>query len=55
MIVIGALILGAILGALSAKKRGGNTADLLQYGAVYAIAFGIVGLLVTIFVDRALM
>ena len=55
MIVIGALILGAILGALSAKKRGGNTADLLQYGAVYAIGFGIVGLLVTIFVDRALI
>lgn len=52
MIVIGAVLLGIILGVVSARKRGGNTADLLQYGAVYAIAFGIVGVIATIVIHR---
>lgn len=52
MIVIAALLLGAVLGALTARKRNGNLADMLQYGTVYAIAFGIVGMLATLIIHR---
>lgn len=54
MIVIGAVLLGILLGVHSARKRGGNTADLLQYGAVYGIAFAIVGVIATIVIHRML-
>ena len=54
MIVIGGVLLGALIGALKARKRGGNTLDMLQYGAVYAIIFGMVGLLATILTHRVL-
>lgn len=54
MIVIGGVLLGALIGALKARKHGGNTLDMLQYGAVYAILFGIVGLLATILTHRVL-
>lgn len=54
MIVICCLLLGAVTGAMKARKRGGNTLDMLQYGAAYAIMFGIVGLLATILAHRVL-
>lgn len=54
MIVILALFLGAAIGAFKARKRGGNLADMLQYGAVYAMIFGIIGLMITIVVHRSL-
>ncbi|MCT4553528.1 MAG: apolipoprotein acyltransferase [Pelagimonas sp.] len=49
--VLGALF-GAILGGLTAKRRKGNLADILQYGTVYAILFGLLGFLVTIAVEK---
>ncbi len=55
MIVIGGLLLGAALGIITAKKRKGSLADVLQYGAVYAIAFGLLGLVVTLVLDRAIL
>lgn len=54
MIVIGGLILGIVLGAGIARKRGGKPADIAQYAAGYAIAFGLIGLFVTIFLGRML-
>ncbi|MBQ4824771.1 MULTISPECIES: hypothetical protein [unclassified Leisingera] len=54
MIVIAGLVLGAVIGATKARKRGGNTLDMLQYGAVYAIVFGMIGLLATILTHRVL-
>lgn len=54
MIVIAGLVLGAVLGAGIAKKRGGKPADMAQYAAVYGIAFSLVGLFATIFLERAL-
>jgi hypothetical protein len=54
MIVIGAVLLGILLGVFKARKRGGNIADMLQYGAVYAIAFGIVAVIATIVIHRVL-
>lgn len=46
------LILGAIIGGLVARKRGGNVADILQYGASYGIAFALVGLIAAILFFR---
>ena len=48
MIIAAALVLGAILGDLRARTRGGNGSDRLQYAAAHAIAFALVGLFVTI-------
>ena len=52
MIVIAGAILGAVLGVLTARKRGGVRADLWQYGAVYAIAFALAGLVLTIALEK---
>ncbi|UWQ93172.1 hypothetical protein QEZ52_10410 [Aliisedimentitalea scapharcae] len=52
MIIIAAIVVGAILGARAAKKRGGAIADILQYAAVYAIALGIVATILTVLIDR---
>ncbi len=47
------LAIGAALGALSARRRGGKRLDLLQWAAVGAIIGGLVGLFATILVLRA--
>lgn len=54
MFVIGGLVLGAIGGGLRAKARGGKPADIAQYALVHAIVFGLIGLFVTIILDRVL-
>jgi hypothetical protein len=55
IIILGGLLLGAITGGLTAKGRGGRPADIAQYAAAYAIAFGLVGVIVTIALDRYLL
>lgn len=52
MIVIILGILGAFTGGLTARKRQGNRKDIAQYAAGYGIAFMIVGMVITVFVDR---
>lgn len=52
MIIIIGAILGAIIGALIAKRRKGNTADILQYAAVYCLVFTLAALFLTIFIYR---
>lgn len=52
MIVLAGLILGAAFGATSARKKGGKTADALQWAAAYGIAFSMLGLFVTIFLEK---
>ncbi|WP_195759828.1 hypothetical protein [Paracoccus sp. S-4012] len=54
MIVLAALILGAVLGWRRAAAIGGNTKDRVQYAAVHAILFALLGMFATILVDRAL-
>ena len=54
MIVIVAIVLGALLGDLRARRAQGNRKDRLQYAAVHALVFAIVALFVTILIDRAL-
>lgn len=50
---LGGLLIGAILGALAARRRGGTTPDILQWAAVGGIVLGLIGLFVAIFLARA--
>ena len=52
MIVIAAVIIGAILGWRRAGQLGGSQRDRAQYAAAFAVAFAVVGLFATVFVDR---
>ncbi|CAD0185356.1 hypothetical protein RUESEDTHA_02242 [Ruegeria sp. THAF57] len=52
VVVLGMAILGAILGALTARKRNGSTADIAQYAAGYGIAFALVGLVLSLILVR---
>ncbi|NOG08591.1 MULTISPECIES: hypothetical protein [unclassified Ruegeria] len=52
VVVLGMAILGAILGALTAKRRNGNGADMAQYAAGYGIAFALVGLIISLVLVR---
>lgn len=52
MIVIIAALFGAIVGTVTAKKRGGNGLDIAQYAAGFALAFVVVGLIATVVLDR---
>ena len=51
MIVLAGVILGGSYGAWLAKKREGTRADMAQYAAGFGIAFGLLGLFITIFLE----
>ncbi|MEM9845384.1 MAG: apolipoprotein acyltransferase [Pseudomonadota bacterium] len=55
MIVLIAGIFGGILGYTAAKKREGNRLDMAQYATGYAIAFMLLGLFLTLLVERLLV
>ena len=44
--------LGAIVGALFAKRRNGNRKDMAQYAAVFAILFALAVLILSIIYTR---
>jgi hypothetical protein len=50
---LGGLLIGAILGAVRAKMKGGTGLDMAQWSAVFAIIFGLIGLFVLIFIERS--
>ncbi len=52
MIVLVAGVIGGVLGYMTAKKRNGKGLDMAQYAAGYAIAFMILGLFLTLLVER---
>ncbi len=52
MIVLAGLVIGAIIGGLTARRRGGKRLDILQYAAIYAILFMLLGMFASIFIDR---
>ena len=50
MIVLAGAIIGVLMGAWTAKKRGGGKWDIAQYAAGYGIAFTLLGLIITIMI-----
>lgn len=52
MILLPAILTGAILGWVRAARRGGNRADKMQYALAHAILFAILGLFATILYHR---
>jgi hypothetical protein len=50
--VVAGLLAGAALGVWRARQRGGNRLDMAQWAAVYAILFGLAGLILTILLGR---
>ncbi len=54
MIVYVAMILGALFGGLRAKRRKGTGLDIAQYAGVYLILFGVLAMMLSIFLQRML-
>jgi hypothetical protein len=52
MIVLAGFLGGGLYGALLARKREGSRLDIAQYAAGFGIAFGLLGLFLTIFLER---
>ncbi|SIS72772.1 hypothetical protein [Paracoccus saliphilus] len=52
MIVIAAIVIGALLGWRRALALGGNRRDRAQYAAAFALAFAVIGLFATVIIDR---
>lgn len=52
MIFYAAVVIGALIGYIRAARRGGNMLDRLQYAAAHAIFLAILGLFLTIFIQR---
>lgn len=44
--------IGAVIGAMLMRKRGGNKKDMGQYAAGYGILFCVIGLFIAIFLAR---
>lgn len=51
--VMAGFVLGAVIGAYRARRRGGRLADMLHYAAIHAIPLTLLGLFLTIYLDRA--
>ena len=54
MIVIAGVVVGALWGAWLAHRRRGSRLDMAQYAAGFGIAFALLGLFATIFLERML-
>jgi len=47
------IAIGATLGAFKAKSKGGANADMAQWGAVFAMIGGVIGLFIAVIMTRA--
>ncbi|WP_192931080.1 hypothetical protein [Gemmobacter serpentinus] len=52
MIVIFATLFGGFLGAYRARRHGGGKLDMAQWAAGFAIPFALIGLFLTILIER---
>ena len=52
MYILAGIVIGAVIGERRAAKRGGNALDWAQYAAAHGIALGLVGLFLTIALNR---
>ncbi len=50
---VGGLVLGALVGAVRARMRGGKMLDMLQWGSAFALIFGIIGTFILVFMLRS--
>ncbi len=53
MILVPAIFAGLLTGALRARARGGDVKDIALWSVVYAIIFALIGLFVTIALNRS--
>ncbi|MFV0243423.1 MAG: hypothetical protein ACK5IB_00175 [Qingshengfaniella sp.] len=54
MIIILTGLIGGLFGAWRARARAGNGKDIAQYATVHFIIFALVGLMITIILERSL-
>ncbi len=54
MLILLGIVLGALIGQWHARRLGGGKYDRIHYGCVYAIVFGLVGVIVTIILGWSL-
>lgn len=52
MLPLATAALGAVLGALTARRRKGTGFDMAQYAAVWAIIGGLLGFIVALLIAR---
>ncbi len=52
MLAWAAAAIGAVIGALQARRKGGKVLDMLQYGAVYAMIAGLIATVIMITLIR---
>ena len=52
MIPIVSALIGGLLGARAAKKRGGKGLDIAQYATAFAIAFALLGVIFGIVIEN---
>ena len=52
MFVLGGMLVGALLGGFTARRRGGAALDIAQYAAGYGILFAVIGVVVTVAINR---
>ncbi|TNF18855.1 MAG: apolipoprotein acyltransferase [Rhodobacteraceae bacterium] len=52
MLVLIAAVIGGIIGGMTAKRRGGQRLDIVQYVGIYALAFALAGFVLTLIVHR---
>ncbi|WP_407493237.1 hypothetical protein [Pseudooceanicola sp. MF1-13] len=55
MVILIAILLGAVFGGYRAKKRKGRAADIAQYAFAHALLFGLIALFVSLILDRTLI
>lgn len=53
MLAWAAAAIGAVIGIFQAKRRGGKPLDMAQYAGVYAMIFGIIGVIVQLIIIRS--
>lgn len=52
---VGGFVIGALIGAIRARMKGGKALDLLQWGAVHGILCALIGLFVLVFIERSMV
>lgn len=55
MLILISAICGAVIGAMTARRRKGNKLDIAQYAAGYAMAFTVVSMIIAVILDRTVI